>query len=63
MSSILANANAVLALPVDPGTGSSPSIDKIIGDLNSREYNSFTKIHGKKSITHGKYKILTIYSR
>ena len=29
MSSILANANAVLALPVDPGTG---SIDKIIGE-------------------------------
>ena len=32
MSSILANANAVLALPVDPGTGSSPSINKIIGE-------------------------------
>ena len=32
MSSILGNANAILALPVDPGTGSSPSVDFIISE-------------------------------
>ena len=32
MSSILGNANAILALPVDPGTGSSSSVDFIIAE-------------------------------
>ena len=28
----VSNANAILALPVDPGSGSSPSVDFIIGE-------------------------------
>ena len=28
----IATANAILALPVDPGSGSSPSVDFILGE-------------------------------
>jgi len=28
----ISNANAILALPVDPGSGSSPSVDFILGE-------------------------------
>ena len=32
MSTILENAIAVGALPIDPGSGSSPSVDFILGE-------------------------------
>ena len=50
----ISNANAILALPVDPGSGSSPSVDFILGE-NGIDFQIHNITH--KIIKNGKCKI------